>query len=78
MLVSYFTKPGNELCTDKTTIDNLEECKVATRNLGMTFGMTLSSQSMPKGCYAIAKGYWNTHASGSKNPKGYPICKIGE
>ena len=81
ILVPYFMKPGNELCTDKNTIDTLEECKVATSNLGITFMGTESISSFPKGCYAYKGGYtsyWNTHVSGRKNKNGHPICKPGE
>jgi hypothetical protein len=91
ILVPYFVKPGNELCTDygyqlsTDIIETLEECKVAISNLGLNFIGTHSYlgntpwESRPKGCYAWRGGpnsYWNTHSAGKSQSNAYPICKI--
>ena len=80
-LVSYFVKPGYfEICTGMEYIDTLNECKVATGNLSLSFIRTKSDASFPKGCHKYYGGpyvYWNTH-SGRKSSSYHPICKIGE
>ena len=77
ILVPYFVKPGNELCTSTEIIDTLEECKVAISSLERTFMGKKSQESYPKGCYAFGLhiGYWNTPSTGRKSRWAHPICK---
>jgi hypothetical protein len=82
ILVPYFLKLGNELCTDTEVIETLEECKVAIRLLDLKFAGTEMNEHFKKGCYLL-KGqklsYWNTPKSEKKSyRRGQPICKKGE
>ena len=77
--ISYFVKTGNELCTGPEIIDTLEECEVASKELGQSFEGTESAAEYPKGCYEWSeKTYWNTHSSGGGHSESYSICKKGE
>jgi hypothetical protein len=81
ILVPYFMKPGNELCTSTDIIDTLEECQDAISNLKLTLIKTKSDPNRPKGCYAWRGGtdaYWNTASSGIKHSMAHPICKKSE
>jgi len=83
ILVPYFIKPDNELCTTVEIIDTLEECKVASSGLDLTFSVTVTDSRFPKGCFAHSNRgtltpYWNDHSSGGNDSDSHPICKNGE
>ena len=62
-------KPGNQLCTSAEKdypISTLEECKVASSSLALTFDRETNLEDDPQGCYAHGapgdtptKSYWN-------------------
>ena len=87
----YYLREANDLCTNTELISTLDECKLAIRFLkdsgsNVTFHDSESILFYPKGCYKMAKTYynpgdrafWNTHHSGKANENAQPICKLSE
>jgi hypothetical protein len=83
ILVPYFVKQGNELCTETELIKTVNECKVAIEKLSLTYTKATFSSSAPKGCYVLKGGpasYWNWYGYNSekRSSNSHSICRIGE
>ena len=79
--VNYVVKQANQLCTGNEIIDNEDECKLAIRQLNLSFVRTWSVSTFPKGCWNYKIGgtsYWNPTSTGAAHSVCKPICKKGE
>ena len=71
------TGSGKE-CSDigKETLNDIAECKAATKDTGKSFTGAFTWNGYPKGCFFIHTSvYWNNHKSGTKNLRASSICR---